>query len=161
MFPKGAAIILAGLALLVAGCGGGGQSAEKAAYIAKADRICQAMQAEAAPLIGRLATVASGSVTPVQARKLAGVVDRLHTVGALYTARLAQLKRPRGDQAAIRAFLEPSTQIVESLGRAAAALRGGDVTSALGLLQAGQPTAQRADAAAREYGFKRCVSMFP
>jgi hypothetical protein len=158
---KLAIICLAGLALFVAGCGGGRNSAEKIAYIAKADRICQTTQTEAAPLIGKLSAAAAGSLTAAQARNLAVLADRLHAMGMLYTARLAQLKQPGGDHDAIEAFLAPSRQIVQSVGQAAAALKAGDVTSARALLGVGQLTAQRANGAARDYGFKQCVSVFP
>ena len=153
---------LIAVAALAAGCGGGDGGPTKAEYIARADRICQATKAETAPLVQQLTAAAgSGSVTTAQARKLARVAGRLQTMGAAYVARLKALDRPSGDTGDVDRFLTSSGQVVDALGRAAAALKTGNVTGALGLLQANTVTAAAAGSAAQAYGFKECVSVLP
>jgi hypothetical protein len=149
------------IALGAAGCGGGTKSPGKAAYIAKADRICQTTKVQTAPLVQRLAGAASGSISAAQARRLAAVAGRLHTMGANYVTSLQRLAPPSGDRAEVEQFLAPSRQVVDALGRAATDLRAGNVTGALALLAAGTTTAGQANAAARAYGFKQCVSVLP
>jgi hypothetical protein len=159
---KLAAMMLLVMAVVAAGCGGKGDSSSKAAYIAKADRICQATRDEIAPLVQRIGVAAvSGSVSRSELPALAAAVERLHAIGSGYLARLERLRQPSGDRAALERFLDPSRQVVAALGRASSALRAGNVTAALSLLQAGTPTAQEANTAAQAYGFKQCLSVLP
>jgi hypothetical protein len=152
---------LLALALFPSGCGGGTKGPSKADYIARADRICLTTKTQITPLVRQLASAASGSVSAAQARRLAGVVSRLHTMGAGYLASLQRLDQPSGDRAQIQRFLKASREVVDALGRATSELRAGNVTGALALLQAGAPTAEGANAAAQAYGFEQCVSVLP
>lgn len=149
------------LALVASGCGGGTKGPSKADYIARADRICLTTKTQTAPLVRQLADAASGSVSAARARRLAGVLGQLHTMGAGYVASLQRLDQPSGDRAEIQRFLAASREVVDALGQATSELRAGNVTGALALLQAGTPTAERANAAAQAYGFKQCVSVLP
>jgi hypothetical protein len=159
---KAAAAALVAVTAATAGCGGGHANDHvKASYIAQADRICQTAKARTAPLVDQLVSAASGTLTPAQARKLAGVADRLHALGAAYVARLGRLKQPSSDRDTVQLFLDRSRQVVDSVGRGASALRAGNVTGALALLENGVATADQANAAARDYGFRRCESVLP
>ncbi len=160
---KGVLAVAAAVTLVTGGCGGGGakQSPEKAAYVAKADRICKATKAQTAPLIAKLASAVSGGFSGAQAQELAGVTAQLHTMGQSFLTRLQKLTPPSGDHAQIERFLAPSRQIVDDLGRAASDLKAGNVTGALALLQAGTSAAEQANSAAQSYGFKQCVSVLP
>ncbi len=146
------------LVLLLAGCGGGGGGAgpSKAAYIARADRICATARMQGGPLVSQLTAAAAGSLSAGSAAKLAGVVEQLHGIEARALTQLRGLSQPSGDHDAIERFLAPSGQVVDAMANAQAALSRGDVTSALGLLQQTQATAQQAKAAADSYGFKQC-----
>lgn len=144
------------LALLVAGCGGGGGGASRAAYIARADRICAAARTQGGPLVAQLTAAATGSLSSGSAAELAGVVGQLHAIEAHALAQLRALAQPSGDHDAIERFLGPSSQVVDAMSQAQAALSRGDLTGALGLLQQTQATAQQAKSAADSYGFKQC-----
>ncbi len=145
--------------LLIGGCGGT-SGPSKSHYIAEADRVCQSVQTQAAPLIRRL-TSAAGSLTAAQARQLAGVVQQLHSVGAQYISQLQALEQPSGDHKAIEKFLQPSKQTIAAIGQAGNALSNGQPTQALAVLQQAQPLAQQANTAAQAYGFKQCGSVIP
>jgi hypothetical protein len=155
---RGAACLVAVVgALAIAGCGGS-SGPSKSQYIAQADAICQAALARTAPLIKQVGAAAI-SLTPASARRLAPVVQRLHTVGASYLARLRALKQPSGDHDAIDAFLTPAGHVVDALGRAAVPLSSGQPPAALAILQQAAPEAQTATAAAQAYGFHQCGSI--
>jgi hypothetical protein len=155
-----ALLAISGL-LALSGCGGGGGGPGKSAYIAKANAICQSASSQTAPLIKQVTSLAgslsSGSSSAAQ--RLADTLARLHTVAAGYLAQLQRLKQPSGDHAAINRFLTPLAQVVDAIGKAAAAVSSGQVPAALGLLEQAGPVAQDATSAARAYGMRECETV--
>ena len=147
--------------LVLSGCGGGSGGPGKAAYVAKANAICQSASSQTAPLIKQVTSLA-GSLTSGRssaAPHLAGTLSRLHTVAADYLARLQRLKQPSGDRAAIKRFLTPLAQVVDAIGKAGAAVGSGQVPAALGLLEQAGPVAQDATSAAQAYGMRQCETV--
>ena len=139
---------------------GGTSGPTKAQYVVKADAICKTAKTRTTPLIREIAaSVASleGGSGNVQA--LATLVDRLHTEAAADLARLRALAQPSGDHAAIERFLQPLTSVVDAMGKAVSALRGGQPLQAVGLLQQMQSTAQQFTSAAQGYGVTQCSQL--
>ncbi|HZE06682.1 MAG TPA: hypothetical protein VE127_15745 [Solirubrobacteraceae bacterium] len=146
--------------LALSGCGGGGGEG-RSAYSAKANAICRTARSQMAPLINEVTSLAgslgSGSSSPTQ--RLAGTLARLHTVAAGYLARLQRLKQPSGDRGPIKRFLIPLGQVVDAVGKAAAAVRSGQLPAALGLLEQAGPVARDAGAAAHAYAMRQCEAV--
>lgn len=153
-------LVLGGL-LALSGCGGGGGGTKKSAYVARANAICRNARSQTAPLITEVTSLAGpvslGSQSAAQ--RLAGVLTRLHTVAAGNLTQLQRLKMPSGDQAAIKRFLTPLGGVVQAIGQAATAVRGGQVPAALGLLEQAGPVAQDATDAAHAYGIRECETV--
>ena len=63
------------------------------------------------------------------------------------------------NSSAIKRFLTPLAQVVDAIGKAAAALESGQLPAALALLQQAGPVAQDATAGARAYGMHRCETV--
>jgi hypothetical protein len=155
-----ASLAISGL-LALSACGGGGGGPDKSAYIGKANAICQRASTQTGPLIKQVTSLA-GSLTSggsSTARQLAATLSGLHTAAAGYLAQLQRLKQPSGDRAAIKRFLTPLAQVVDAIGKAAAAVASGQLPAALGLLQQAAPVAQDATAAARAYGMRQCETV--
>jgi hypothetical protein len=147
--------------LALSGCGGGGGGANRSAYVTKANAICRRASSQTGPLIKQVTSLA-GSVmsgSSSTARQLAGTLSRLHTVAAGSLVQLERLKQPSGDRAAIKRFLTPLAQVVDAIGKAAAAVGGGQLPAALGLVQQAGPVAQDATAAAQAYGMRQCETV--
>ncbi len=156
MTPRGAAA-LAAVGVVLAGCGGGSSGPTKADYIARADKICRQARSAALPLVKQV-TAGGFSLSPSEAKKLAGVASQLHTVEARYLAQLQALEQPSADKKAIAAFLTPAASVVKAIDSAAAALQRGDLVTTLGLLNEAQSAGSEAKTAADAYGFKDCGS---
>jgi len=120
--------------------------------------VCAAAQARAAPLVARVAS-AVPSLTARDTRDLAPVLRRLEDVEADALARLRELDRPEGEDAAIQRWLQPATRVVAALREAGQALGQGDAVGALLVLQRSQSVAGEASAAARDYGVARCAAL--
>jgi hypothetical protein len=155
-----AAIVVAGAALALAGCGGSG-GVSRSQYIAKADAICKTTAAKTAPLINHIATAGvsllGGSAST--ARQVAGVVGQLRTVAARALAQLRALAQPSGDHTAIQKFLTPLSSVVSTIGTAGTALGNGQALQALNTLQGLQTVAQQLASAAKAYGLHACESV--
>jgi hypothetical protein len=154
------ALLVASGVLALYGCGGGGGPA-KSAYIAQANAICQTARSQTTPLITEVTSLA-GSValgSSSAADRLAGSLSRLHMVAASYLAQLQRLKQPSGDRAAIKRFLTPLAQVVDTIGQAAVAVGSGQVPAALGMLEQAGPVARDATAAAHAYGMRQCETV--
>jgi len=156
-----ALLAISGL-LALSGCGGGrSPSPSKSAYITKANAICQTARSQTAPLITQVTSLA-GSVSsgsPSAAQRLAATLTHLHAVAAGYLAQLERLQQPSGDHAAIEQFLTPLAQVVDAIGKAAAAVGSGQLPAALGLLEQAAPEAQDATAGAQAYGMRQCETV--
>ncbi len=156
------AALVVGIAIVLAGCGSSSSSA-KARYVSKAEAICKAARAQTGPLIDDV-TAAAGTVATggtVSAQRVAGDLERLHTVAAGYLAQLEQLKPPSGDHAAVERFLTPFAKIVDELGTAASAVAAGQMPRALALLEHAGPVAQDASNGAQAYGLGQCAEVLP
>ena len=151
-------------AAALAGCGGGGSASHgptRAAYIGRADAICQSAQAQTNQLISKIKAIATtlligGTAAAPSAPRL---VAALHTVAAADLARLRALAQPSGDHAAIARFLNPLASIVRSMGNALADLRAGHAVDAAALFADAIPTAATVRSAATAYGFKDCPKL--
>jgi hypothetical protein len=146
--------------IALCGCGSGGGSA-KSAYVARANAICQTARSQTSPLIHDVTSLA-GSVGlggSSATKRLADSLSRLHMVAAGYLAELQRLGPPSGDRGAIERFLTPLAQVVDAIGKAAAAVGSGQVPAALGLLEQAGPVAQDATAAAHAYGMRQCETV--
>ena len=156
------ALVLTAAAL--AGCGGGGSAAHgptRAAYIAKADRICRSAHAQTNALISKIKALAPTLLIggTAAAPSAPGLVAQLRSVAAADLARLRALPQPSGDHAAIAKFLDPLASVVSALGKALADLRAGHALDAAALFSDAIPTAQAVRSAASVYGFKNCPSL--
>jgi hypothetical protein len=158
-----ATVAVGASALLAAGCGGGGKSKgpTKASYIAQADAICKKTHAQTSPLISQIKSRATSLVAggSSSAKQVAATVARLGTLAGANLSRIRALATPSGDRAAIARFLNPLTTVVDSIGKAAAALRKGQGLEAVSLLAEMQPTAQKVASAAHAYGFRQCTQV--
>lgn len=156
------AIVTAAALILgvLSGCGGDGadEGPTRAQYAARADRICRETSAQAAPLLRRLAAGVSG-LTADRARALAPVGTRVHALARDYVQRLSALEQPPDDRDEIATFLSRTRQVVDAIGRSAAALSAGRTVEALGTLQATQSAAAEANGAAAGLGLDGCASV--
>lgn len=153
-----ASLAITGVLALTA-CGGGGGGPNRSAYITKANAICQRASSQTGPLIKQVTSLAASVTSGRSSTQLAGTLSRLHTVAAGFLAQLERLKQPSGDRAAIKRFLTPLAQVVDAIGKAAAAVGGGQLPAALGLLERAGPVAQDATAAAQAYGMRQCETV--
>ena len=156
------ALVLTAAAL--AGCGGGGSASHgptRAAYIAKADKICASAHAETNHLINQIKALATALVIggTKAAPTAPALVAKLHTVAAADLARLRALAQPSGDHSAIAQFLGPLGLIVQAMGKAADDLRAGKAVDAASLFSAAIPTAQTVRSAATAYGLRSCPNL--
>lgn len=156
-----AALAAAGL-LALASCGSSGPT--KSQYVAKANAICASARTQTTPLIRQLTAAAVGLASPGanaarSARQMASAVGRLQSVSARELSQLRKLQQPSGDHAAIERFLTPLAGLVDAIGRAGAALRGGQPQRALAQLAEVQPTSQQVTRAANAYGMRQCGSV--
>ena len=115
---------LAGVALGVAGCGGSSSGLSKSDYVAKADAICKASQAEVAKL--------TDPATP------ADLGPWLTTVLKLKTQEFKDLKAleaPSADKAKLASMLDLASKQVPALAKALAAATAGDANGAVAAIQ--------------------------
>ena len=144
---------------LLSACGGSDAGGpERAAYIARADRICHQTHVQAAPLLSRLAAAAPG-LTPAKARALAPLGRRVHDIGTTYVTRLTALRQPHADRGRLQTFVSRTREVVGAIGQAATALGAGQTVAVLGMLQSAQSSADKANAAAADYGMNECASV--
>lgn len=155
---RAAAIVMSAILLLggLGACGGDeDEGPTRAEFAARADRICAETSAQASPLLRRLVAGAPG-LTAARARRLAPVGAEVHELAGAYVRRLAALERPEDDRDEIAAWLVRTQEVVDAIGRSAAALAAGRSVEALGTLQATQTTAAEANAAASDLGLDDC-----
>lgn len=144
---------------VIAGCGGSSSSGpSRAAYVARADRLCRDTRAQAAPLLRQLVAGAT-TLDAAGARRLAPLGARVHALARTYVTQLEALPRPQADRATLDRFVTGSRATVDGLGAAAAALSAGNLVQALAQLQAVQDTATEANAAAAAYGLEDCATV--
>ena len=149
---------LVSVSLGACGGGGGGSGVTRAQYITRADQICRATAAEAAPLLRQLVQRA-GSLSPASVHRLAPLGMRIHTLAVAYLDRISALPQPSKDAGEINRFLRPSRQAVDTIGQAAGAAKAGNMLQALGLLREAQGAANAANAAAGAYGLSDCATV--
>lgn len=139
--------------LLLAACSGGSSSgsADKKAYLAKAEALCAKGVAEQKKLVAPKAVADFGPY-----------VKALVGIASSTTTSLAALTPPKADAAALRSkVLEPLQSQLRTAQTFSddvqAATKGGD-QAALGRLALNAPTKPQADLAyMRSYGFRACV----
>lgn len=159
MFGRTAMVLVTAtvVSLSPAACGTREQAGvTRAQYIARADRICRATHARAAPLLRRLAARA-GTLDAAGLPRLAPLGRRVHEIASRYLLAISRLEQPPGDRDEIGRFLAPSRQAVAAIGEAAAAASAGRPVEVLGRLQEAQTAAAAANAAGAAYGFSDCA----
>ncbi|MBN8868042.1 MAG: hypothetical protein J0H98_10865 [Solirubrobacterales bacterium] len=157
-FRRGAAPVVGlGLALLLAGCGGGGSSEEdlsRDGYIAKADAICAQFNTASA---GREAQFNQA----LKSSDLESAAQDFEDQATESTAMLDQLaaeKPPEADQTTIDQLIAVGRQRVAAAQDAADAIASGDKDAMITAGKQGALLAGKFDQMADSFGFKDCGS---
>jgi hypothetical protein len=150
------AVLAAGVA--IAGCGGGSTTsavaAEKAAYIARADSICEAEQTKRARFEAKVADL--GPITAGETREVAGLLRR--AAGALRTevGKLRELHPPAGETSTPASLLSILGDQIDHLDGWADAYDGRNENRIRAFQILIAQDTEKANALAQHYGFKVC-----
>jgi hypothetical protein len=137
-------LLALGLASLLASCGGGdGDAPSKSEYIAQVDKICKSYNEKAANLARGASSSPTGQDFQSIFRKFVPIVDeRIDKVRAV--------EKPEGDEERLNAIYDDAAAGNEKIKEAIRTPRG-----AAEIAKGGNPF-EKADKAARDYGFKEC-----
>ena len=161
-------VALFGALVAVAGCGGGSHkttatttattptAAAKAAYIARADALCQGLRATLKTLDAPAKQVSALGETPRGFALAASLFRHVQGIEHGTLNRLRALPFPPGDNSAATAYFEQGDAAVALVGRIADAFARGDRAALTAARTAGTQAAAVAKGFAQGYGFKVC-----
>lgn len=152
------AALVAGVA--IAGCGGGSTTstleAERAAYIARADAICEAEQAKRARFEGQVADLAP--ITADETREVAELLRRAADALRTEVSRLRELHPPAGDARTPASVLSIFGAQITHLDGWADAYDGRNENRIRAFQVLIAEDTEKASALAQHYGFRVCGS---
>lgn len=156
-------LALASAALVLSACGGGAAtkagptpSPTKAAYIARADAVCQSARASLAQVQGPTKALLALGDTPKAYTQAAILFRRIQTLEQDELRRLQALPLPAGDVTTLRSYLQGVSSAVALVGRLADAFARRDKPTLTALVQQGSRMAATTKGLAQGYGFKVC-----
>jgi hypothetical protein len=171
--PRGAFCLIAGTAaMLLSGCGGSttrtvtvqasapsspsGALVTKPLFVAQADAICRALNAQEQPLKARQATLKD--LPNGEAEKIfVSLAHQVVTFSRAADGKLRELPRPAADAHAIEALLTGFSEEVADASQIAAAAVSEENNLAEGAEQGLKRSVAENSAAAAEYGMKDCI----
>jgi hypothetical protein len=147
--------------LAIAGCGGDGdrtnaRAREKAAYIARADRICERQQAKREDLEGRVDDLAP--ITRGETREVAALLRRAAGALGSEVRSLRELNPPAGDSRTPASLVSILADQIRDLRGFAAAYDSRDAAEIRGFQARIADDSAKASALAEHYGFQVCGS---
>ena len=144
--------------MAIAGCGGGSTTgtvgAERAAYIAKADAICDAEQAKRARFEGQVADLAP--ITAGETREVAELLRRAADALRTEVRRLRELHPPAGDARTPASVLSILDDQITHLDGWAKAYDGRNENRIRAFQVLIAEDTEKANALAQRYGFRVC-----
>lgn len=142
---KRAFLLIGGLALLVAGCGGSSRLS-RSEYAAKENAIC-----------AKYAKDISALKTPASLSGLGDFAARAKSIAGKAIAEAARLKPPKDEQATADQWNAANQDVLNAIGKLATAAKAGDQAGAKAALDAGQAANKRSNGFARQLGLDTCA----
>lgn len=156
-------LALVAAALILSACGGGAANKAgptppptKAAYIARADSVCQSARTSLAQLTAPSKALFALGDTPKAFAQAATLFRRVQTLEQGELTRLQALRLPAGDVTMLTSYLQAGASAVALIGRLADAFAKGDKPTLRTLVQQGTQMAATTKGLAQGYGFKVC-----
>ncbi|HEX2191870.1 MAG TPA: hypothetical protein VHH09_01630 [Acidimicrobiales bacterium] len=139
------------LSFALGGCGGDDEpeaDAEKAAFIAQGEQLCNDLKARLDSIFLDFAPTLS---------KRAEAYGQVVPLGRDFAQRFSALRPPEGDRATIEASLRDYRRGLDQLDEGVAAARAGDLSRSNGAFDAAFQSFARSDDVLRSYGFTVCA----